>query len=174
MLPIILRENIKQLAISHLAKSEFESLRCAIFGLQILDIDNVHPSFLPWIAWWFRADFWNDAWSIEKQRVVVKNALMLFKYKGTEWAVERVLELVGFDAVVTPWHKMSPLGVNGTFRVDVNLNANKADYKTIAKLIDSNKRASQHWHMIVRNPRSEGGIYGAVVIRSRKRIKVRN
>ncbi|MCX2788337.1 phage tail protein I [Vibrio sp. Sgm 5] len=150
MLPLILKTNLRQRAISELTKQEMQSLRKVILSLQILDIDHVHESFLPWLAWWFRAEQWDDSWSIEQKRAAVKEALVLFRYKGTAWAVERAIKLNGFDSTVIPWHTQSPIGTNGTFTVNVPVNnmarsVDNALQTTISNAIEKNKRGSQHW-----------------------------
>ncbi|MEF1159443.1 phage tail protein I, partial [Vibrio parahaemolyticus] len=103
MLPKILKKDIRMQALYELTVEEFNSLRTVIKRLDIMDVYNVDASFLPWLAWWFRVDAWDDEWSEERQRESIANALILRKYKGTVWAVEHALELSLFDAVVVPW-----------------------------------------------------------------------
>ncbi|WP_228840833.1 phage tail protein I [Vibrio cholerae] len=175
MLPKILKQDIRLRTLSHLTTEEMNELRSAIKGLQVLDIDHVHESYLPWLAWWFRVDTWDDAWSVERKREIVKDALALYKYKGTIWAVERALSLTGFDPKLTVWHKMQPLGTKGTFLVEATQEQGgltQKDYENVVTLVESNKQGSQHWNMIVRNPISCGGLYAGIRTRSRKRITV--
>ena len=177
MLPKILKQDIRLRTLSHLTTEEMDELRGAIRGLQVLDIDNVHESYLPWLAWWFRVDTWNEAWTTERKRKVVKEALVLYKYKGTIWAVERALELTGFNPKLTVWHQMNPPGAKGTFHVDATQQSGgltQKDYQNVVTLVESNKQGSQHWKMTVRNPISEGATYAGIRVRSRKRITTRN
>lgn len=175
MLPKILKQDIRLRTLSRLTTEEMNALRSEIRGLQVLDIDHVHESFLPWLAWWFRVDTWDDSWTLERKRKVVKNGLALYKYKGTIWAVERALELTGFAPELTVWHQMVPLGEKGTFLVEATQEQGgltQKDYENVVTLVESNKQGSQHWTMIIRNPVSRGGIYAGIRIRSRKRITV--
>ncbi len=175
MLPKILKQDIRLRTLSRLTTEDMNELRSAIKGLQVLDIDHVHESYLPWLAWWFRVDTWDDAWSVARKREVVKNALALYKYKGTVWAVERALELTGFEPKLTVWHQMNPIGEKGTFLVEATQEQGgltQKDYENVVTLVESNKQGSQHWNMIVRNPESQGGLYAGVRVRSRKRISV--
>lgn len=177
MLPKILNSDIRLKTLSDLTTEEINGLRSEIQSLQVLDIDHVNESFLPWLAWWFRVDTWDDAWSIERKREVVKNGLILYKYKGTIWAVERALSLTGFDPKLTVWHQMQPQGEKGTFLVEAtqeNGGLTQKDYENVVTLVESNKQGSQTWRMVVRNPISRGGIYAGVTVRSRKRITTRN
>ena len=150
MLPLILKTDIRQRTISQLTTDELQSLKQAIMSLQIIDVDNVHESFLPWLAWQWRAEFWGDDWSIEQRRAVVKEALLMFRYKGTPWAVLRSLDLNGFKAKLIEWHQQNPIGVNGTFKVTISMLPLQRDItdqmqSTVSKSINKNKRGSQHW-----------------------------
>ncbi len=147
MLPAILRKDIRLSTLSALTTREMTDLRAVIGGLQILDIDHVHPSYLPWLAWWFRVDIWDEAWTLTRKRQVVKNALLLYRYKGTVWAVERALTNVGYQVDVLPWHQQTPTGIKGTFTAHVksSQSVDATDYERIFALIEANKQASQTW-----------------------------
>ncbi|MBE3866050.1 phage tail protein I [Vibrio parahaemolyticus] len=173
MLPKIFLKDIRLMALSRIAKDELVGLRDAIYQLQLHDIDTVHESFLPFLAWIYRADEWSNEWPIERKRSVVKNALLLFQYKGTIWAVERALELSMFDASVVPWYAMNPVGTRGTFRIDAmpsdSRSLTQSDYATFITLTESNKQGSQHWKGNIKHDPSLGSAYTAPVIRTRKR-----
>ncbi len=174
MLPKVLRQDIRIRTLSTLTTEEFNSLRSVIKYVNIMDIDNVHESFLPWLAWWFRVDAWDDNWSDERKRESISSALILRKYKGTIWAVEHALELSLFDATVVPWYAMLPEGERGTFRIDAMPSSSRgltaqSDYDTFILLTESNKQASQHWIGNIKHDPSLGSAYAAPVIRSRKR-----
>ncbi len=178
MLPKIFLKDIRLVALSQIAKDELVNLRDAIYQLQLHDIDTVHESFLPFLAWVYRADEWNNEWPIERKRNIVKDALLLFRYKGTIWAVERALELSGYESVVTPWYEMTPEGERGTFYVQVfpalsNSKINRVNYELIFNLIEANKQGSQHWKGIITHT-AQGGMYDANVVQSRRRYIVRN
>ena len=147
MIPPILKQDIRQRTISQLSQQEMQSLKSAILSLQILDIDHVHESFLPWLAWWFRTEQWDDSWPIEQQRAAVKESLILFRYKGTPWAVQRAIKLNGFDSDLIEWHEQVPVGINGTFKVRVPVvrSVTTQIQAAIARAIERNKRGSQHW-----------------------------
>ncbi|NNU14458.1 phage tail protein I [Vibrio parahaemolyticus] len=173
MLPKILKKDVRMQALYELTVEEFNSLRIVIKRLDIMDVYNVDASFLPWLAWWFRVDAWNDEWSEERQRESIANALILRKYKGTIWAVEHALELSLFEATVVPWYEMLPEGERGTFRIDAmpsdSRSLTQSDYATFITLTESNKQGSQHWKGNIKHDPSLGSAYAAPVIRTRKR-----
>ncbi|EHK2923386.1 phage tail protein I [Vibrio parahaemolyticus] len=175
MLPKILRNDIRMRALAELTVEEFNSLRVVIKRLNIMNVYEVDASFLPWLAWWFRVDAWNDEWSEERKRESIANALILKKYKGTIWAVERALELSMFDATVVPWYAMTPEGTRGTFKVDAVKadGLRQKDYSDCVNLIESNKQGSQHWTMNIKNTPSEASIFAGAGVRSRKRAVIK-
>lgn len=178
MLPLILRKDIRLLTLSKLTTEEMDEIRAIIPQLNIMDIDNVHPSFLPWLWWWFRGDEWDDGWTEERKREVVKDALILFKFKGTVWAVERALSLTGYSSTVTPWHQAIPIGPKGTFTINVipsepMLTFDMPDYKRIFRLVESNKQGSQTWIGTITN-KVDGLGYFACITRSNSKITIGN
>ncbi|HGF5255364.1 TPA: phage tail protein I [Vibrio parahaemolyticus] len=175
MLPKILKKDVRMQALYELTVEEFNSLRIVIKRLDIMDVYNVDASFLPWLAWWFRVDAWDDEWSEEQKRESIANALVLRKYKGTIWAVERALELSAFDATVTPWYALLPEGERGTFKVDA-IKADglkQKDYTNCVELVESNKQGSQHWTMNIKNTPSEASLFAGAGVRSRKRAVIK-
>lgn len=149
MIPSVLQKSLEMRTLSSLTTDEMTALHKALPGLHVRDIDNCDPSFLPWLAWEWRVDVWDDAWPVEQKREVVKNALLLFKYKGTPWAVKRALDLTGYTAEVIEWHQQVPEGARGTFFVDVPSTPEKpidqTFYDQVFTSVESNKRGSQHW-----------------------------
>ncbi len=174
MLPKILFSDIRLATLSKLTTEEFDSLRSVIVNINIMDIDNVHASFLPWLAWWFRVDLWDDDWPEEQKREAVKNALELFRYKGTLWAVERALDIYGYNAEVLPWHMQVPEGERGTFTVNIIQPSRFYSEQTskAARLIESNKQASQTWTGKI-SSQVDGSMYAAGVLTGRRRYIIK-
>ncbi|HDX8593513.1 TPA: phage tail protein I [Aeromonas dhakensis] len=151
LIPSVLRQSLELRTLSQLTTDELGALRQALPGLHVRDIDNCHPSFLPWLAWQWRVDVWDDAWPEAQKRAVVKDALLLFRYKGTAWAVKHALTLAGYSLDLVVWHEMLPLGRRGTFRVDVPATNTRqlgpSFYEQVFSLVERNKRGSQHWYL---------------------------
>jgi len=177
MLPKIFLKDLRLVTLSHIAREELESLRGAIRYLHMHDIDLVHPSFLPFLAYIYRVDRWDASWSLSHQRAVVKDALILFTLKGTIWAVERALGLSMYDSTVTPWHGMVPKGDKGTFRIEVfpsptHTLFTAVNYQHIVALVESNKQGSQHWNGSITH-QVNGAMYTACALIGRHRYIVR-
>ena len=52
--------------------------------------------YLPYLAYSYKVDFWNDFLSEDEKRKLIKASILLHQRKGTVWAIEEVLDLVGF------------------------------------------------------------------------------
>lgn len=52
--------------------------------------------YLPYLAYSYKVDFWNDFLSVDEKRKLIQKSILLHQRKGTIWAIEEVLDLVGF------------------------------------------------------------------------------
>lgn len=172
LIPSVLRQSLQLRTLSQLSADELGLLQQSLGNLHIMDIDNVDPSFLPWLAWQWRVDVWDDTWPIAQQREVVKSALLLARYRGTPWAVKRALALTGYQSLVTEWWQQQPEGERGTFTVEVDAEQRTIDdtyYNQVFTLVERNKRGSQHWTL---RPRIsvKAGMYLPVIINMRIKL----
>lgn len=60
----------------------------------LTDPRRIDARFLPWLAFRFSVDFWNDDWSEEKKRDVIAQQFDLHRLKGTEAGIAGMLEVV--------------------------------------------------------------------------------
>lgn len=62
---------------------------------------------LPWLAWSWSIDLWNDNWTTERKRRVIARAVRLHRLKGTEAGLREHIELVDAELlqVVVPPQK---------------------------------------------------------------------
>lgn len=52
--------------------------------------------YLPFLAYAFKVDFWDDELREEEKRELIKHSILLHQRKGTLWALEEVLDLVNY------------------------------------------------------------------------------
>lgn len=71
-------------------------------------------SFLPYLAWAFSVDRWDEGWTESVKRQVVKDAFYIHQHKGTTSAVRRVVEPFGFLIRIIEWWQTGE--APGTFR----------------------------------------------------------
>ena len=114
---------------------------------QIWDADNCPAEYLPYLAFARSVDEWNDAWSIETQRSVIRNSIWVHQRKGTLGAVKRALSAMNYDTIVVEWFEQRPPGHPGTFSIEANpRNGIITDSeRQIRAVVDAVKRLSAHY-----------------------------
>ncbi|EIG43982.1 phage tail protein I [Escherichia coli] len=83
--------------------------------------DTCPLHLLPWLAWEFAVDFWQDDWSEEQKRQILRDAAYVHQHRGTAGAVLRALSAVGVPAAIKEWWQDSPRKKPYTFRVELFL-----------------------------------------------------
>ncbi len=81
--------------------------------------DTCPSHLLPWLAWEFAVDFWDDSWTEEEKRQVIRDAAYVHQHKGTAGAVRRSLGAVSLPTTVVEWWEETPRREPYTFRVEV-------------------------------------------------------
>lgn len=70
-------------------------------------------SFLPYLAWAFSVDRWDEGWTESVKRQVVKDAFYIHQHKGTTSAVRRVVEPFGFLIRIIEWWQTGDMALRG-------------------------------------------------------------
>lgn len=127
---VVMRELVEEI--------EVDKILCYLF-------DTVDAELLPVLAEQFDlmgVKGWDYATNEKAQRQLLKNAIRLKRYKGTQWAVEEAIKVVGYDV----FEYQENVGDNwGTFRIRININDHSittAQVANAAKLVDVYKRKS--------------------------------
>ena len=81
--------------------------------------DTCPAYLLPWLAWEFAVDFWEDKWTDGQKRQVIKDAAYVHQHRGTAGAVRRSLSAVSLPTTVIEWWQDAPRKDPYTFRVEV-------------------------------------------------------
>ncbi|MCY1697140.1 phage tail protein I [Lelliottia sp. SL45] len=166
MIPSTLLKNKSIKAVSQISQDEMASLKMLISQLNIMDVDNVPPQFLPFLASWFRVEYWDDSWSEALKREKVKLALSVFRKLGTPAAVDQTLDFLssayGIPMTLVEWFEKTPEGPRGTFEINLDTGNSWSElnddiYSKIFSGVERNKRKSQHWGMNISSTR-EGNI----------------
>ncbi|WP_339057959.1 phage tail protein I [Candidatus Regiella endosymbiont of Tuberolachnus salignus] len=109
------------------------------------DADRCPVALLPYLAWAWSVDRWDESWSEATKRAVVKAAFYVHKHKGTIAALRRVVEPLGYlIRVIEWWQNNDP---PGTFRLDIGVldtGITEAMYVELERLIDQAKPRSRH------------------------------
>jgi phage tail P2-like protein len=112
---------------------------------QLWNPDNCPLPLLPYLAWAWSVDRWDETWPESTRRGVVRAAYFVHRHKGTVGALRRVVEPLGYLIRVSEWWKTND--TPGTFRLDVGvLETGITDemYQELERLIDDAKPCSRH------------------------------
>jgi phage tail P2-like protein len=90
------------------------------FDLKSLwNVDECDESLLPWLAWAFAVDTWENSWTLAVKRSVIKNALYNAKRKGTAKTAKDALAAIGAQSTIVEWFEETPIGAPYTFKIYV-------------------------------------------------------
>ncbi|OCQ54498.1 Phage tail protein P2_I [Photorhabdus australis subsp. thailandensis] len=107
--------------------------------------DTCPSEFLPYLAWAWSVDRWDEYWPVNTKRDVIKNSMFLHKHKGTIGAVRRVVEPLGYLIQIKEWWENNE--TPGTFRLAIGVQENGITEETfleLERLISDAKPVSRH------------------------------
>ena len=58
--------------------------------------DTCPNALLPWLAWAFGVDEWDNGWSDDAKRNVIRTAVAVQRRKGSVWSVKEVIKAAGY------------------------------------------------------------------------------
>ncbi|WP_313473138.1 phage tail protein I [Rouxiella badensis] len=82
--------------------------------------DTCPVNFLPYLAWAFSVDRWEEKWTAAQKRQAVKDAFFIHRRKGTVAAIRRVIESLGYAMTIQEWWQVADPA--GTFRLTIDVN----------------------------------------------------
>ncbi len=97
-------------------------------------IDELPEELLDLLAWQFHIEGYELAETEEEKRALVKKAIELHRYKGTRWAIKKVLELLNMQGVIKEWYEYG--GEPYKFKVDLSLSNKEITTAIKDKLIN--------------------------------------
>ena len=127
------------------------AIACAsISGLDVPLRDLWNPwrcpaQFLPYLAWAFSVDSWDENWSEQEKRAVIRESFQIHQYKGTIAAIRRVVEKMGYSLSIAEWWAVADPA--GTFRLEIDVNdigITSRMLEELTRLIDDSKPVSRH------------------------------
>lgn len=110
-----------------------------------LDPTTAPAGFLPWLANWFDLRF-DHTWSEEEQRVLLEEAYLIYRRRGTAWALQRVLEIyTGKTIEIDDQNRNLD---NLTFSVRVGASEREMNRTAIETIINANKPAHTNYSLL--------------------------
>lgn len=121
-------------------------------------IDTIPEAFLDILAVNWKVEWYDNDYSVEQKRRVIKAAIKIRRQMGTVASVRDTLESIFRSAKIVEWFENG--GDPGTFEVEISSSFSQKDYETFTRLIDTTKRASAH----LRSIRSISNVNGEIHI----------
>ncbi|HED1480646.1 TPA: phage tail protein I [Klebsiella pneumoniae] len=116
--------------------------------------------FLPYLAWAFSVDNWDESWSELEKRTVISESFRLHQRKGTIAAIRHVVEKMGYSMSIEEWwHVADPAG---TFRLEVDINdigITTRILDELTRLINDAKPVSRHMAQFNISTKVHGNIH---------------
>lgn len=122
-------------------------------------IDELPESVLTHLAARLHVDVWDPAWSLERKRTAVRNAVQVHRYKGTVQAVRLALEPFA-DVRMEEWFEYGGSPYNFRVLVDTQVPTEQL-YLDIRRAVSAVKNVRSHFEAI-RLPRESVGASGIV------------
>lgn len=116
--------------------------------------------FLPYLAWAFSVDRWEETWSEVEKRKEISDAFWIHQRKGTISAIRFVIEKMGYSISIDEWWQVADPA--GTFRIEVDINdigLTPSMLSDLNRLIDETKPVSRHMAQMNISAKVYGDIY---------------
>ncbi|CAI0695612.1 phage tail protein I [Serratia ficaria] len=121
--------------------------------------------FLPYLAWAFSVDRWDEKWTAAEKRKAVTDAFYIHRRKGTVAAIRRVIEAMGFSMSIAEWWEVAD--PRGTFRLTIDVNdvgITDEIVRELERLIGDARPVSRHIAQLNIVTAISGVIYSAVAM----------
>ncbi|MDH0571534.1 phage tail protein I [Pseudomonas fulva] len=134
----------------------------------VADSARCPPNFLPWLAWAWKVEGWEAAYTDDQRRALIREAIPVHKTKGTVGAIRRVLKAVRVTADYKEWREI-PNAAPYTFQVTAWANDNRPGEGSIISpqleerlraLVDATKNERSHYTFRL-GARFDGGLVAA-------------
>ncbi|HBQ8044134.1 TPA: phage tail protein I [Klebsiella pneumoniae] len=129
--------------------------------------------FLPYLAWSFSVDSWDESWTEEEKRQAVSDAFWIHQRKGTVAAVKRVIEAMGYTMTIEEWWLLAD--PPGTFRLEIELNElgiTEPMIKELERVIGETKPVSREISRLALSASANGTGWIGVAITDSETINV--
>ncbi|MBA5229592.1 phage tail protein I [Pectobacterium aroidearum] len=149
------------------AKACAELSRTPIPLRQLCDPKSCPSNLLPYLAWAFSVDRWDEKWPEVIKRQAIKDAYFIHRHKGTIGALRRVVEPFGYLIRIIEWWQNGE--APGTFRLDIGVQDSGITEETfyeLERLIADAKPASRHLLGLNINLDTQGAAYVAATVYS--------
>ncbi|POZ17052.1 phage tail protein I [Lelliottia aquatilis] len=113
------------------------------------DPDTCPLPLLPYLAWAFSVERWDNQWDEDTKRSVIRGSYMLHRRKGTISALRQAVEPLGYLISVTEWWQNDK--TPGTFEMEIatlDTGITPEMYSELERVISDAKPCSRHLTML--------------------------
>ncbi|MEN3968648.1 phage tail protein I [Acinetobacter sp. BWR-L5] len=131
----------------HVCHAASNAIELEVNIKSIATLKNLPNDFLPLIAWQNSVDRWNRNWSEEQKIAQIKASFEIHKYKGTNYALRKIVEAFGYNVTIYEWWQEVPISEPGTFQILIDTNnqvLTEQGLKVLLQLIDDAKPLTRH------------------------------
>lgn len=115
--------------------AELQAVTSEINLLPVLpNIDSMPESIIDELIWQYHVEGAELATTLDEKRALVRNSTEIHRTKGTRYALERVIDLLGMRAIISEWSEHD--GDPYTFRIEVLEVTNKGLTEEKLRLLD--------------------------------------
>lgn len=124
-------------------KKELEAVRKVFVYTAI---DSAPENILDILAVQFKVDWYRDDYPIDTKRRVIKTAMEVRRYCGTEWAVKQAISAIYPNSEIVEWYDYDGTPGHWRLRVNITENADIAYYtiKRMESLLGYARRCTAH------------------------------
>ncbi|MHC5059133.1 MAG: phage tail protein I [Planctomycetota bacterium] len=103
-----------------------------------LSPERVPPEFLPWLSSWVALTL-DETWPVEKRRRLIREALELYRWRGTIRGIRRFVEIYTglVPDIVEPFKTFWRVGVRSTVGEDTRVSAPGLDPHCFSVIVNS-------------------------------------
>lgn len=100
---------------------------------------------LPYLAWQYSVDYWDENWNEQIKRKVIAEAFEIHQHKGTKEAIRRAVSSFGYLIDLIEWWQNDK--TPGTFSLDIGVldkGITDESYNELVRIIEDVKPVSRH------------------------------
>ncbi|MCX8678615.1 phage tail protein I [Gilliamella sp. B2865] len=100
---------------------------------------------LPYLAWQYSVDYWDENWTEQIKRKVIAEAFEIHQHKGTKEAIRRAVSSFGYLIDLIEWWQNDK--TPGTFSIEIGVldkGITDESYNELVRIIEDVKPVSRH------------------------------
>lgn len=136
-------------------------------------IDELEDEMLDILGYDLHVDWYDDSFSVEKKRQIIKDSVKVHKYLGTKYAVSTVLKSLFTDATIHEWFQYG--GNPFTFKINLNISGSGMTTELQRKIVRQMffyKNLRSHLDGLFHEYNTQGELYIGGYVQSHYQITV--